>query len=240
MINDMRPKIAALLLFATLACSQKPEPPQAHVASAPAPVAHPRDRRGVVLFLGTSLSAGLGVGADRAFPALVQQKIDSAGYPFRVENAGLSGETSAGGLRRLDWSLQQPVDVLVLELGANDGLRGLPVAAMRANLDSIIVRTQRRYPDCDVLIAGMEAPPNLGAQYTTSFRQVFRDLADKHHAVLLPFLLSGVAGKAELNQEDGMHPNVAGHKIVAQNIWKKLQPLLQRRITAAQAPAATA
>ncbi len=198
-----------------------------------------RDPRGVILFLGTSLTAGYGVGADKAFPALIQQKLDSAGYPFRVENAGLSGETSAGGLRRLDWSLQQPIDVLVLELGGNDGLRGLSVVELRANLDSIMTRTRRRYPESDILLAGMEAPPNLGAAYTSEFRATYRELARKHHAVLIPFLLEGVGGKPELNQEDGIHPNVTGHAIVAQTVWRALQPMLQHRINAGKARAAT-
>lgn len=238
MMTDMQHKIAALILFAMLGCSgadqQQAAPP---IAAKPTPAVH--DKRPVVLFLGTSLSAGLGVGADRAFPALIQQKIDSAGLKFRVENAGLSGETSAGGLRRLDWSLQQPIDVLVLELGANDGLRGLSVSELHANLDSIITRTHHRFPDADVVIAGMEAPPNLGRKYTTSFHEAFTSLARKHHAALIPFLLEGVGGKPELNQDDGIHPNVRGHQIVAETVWKTLKPILQKRVRARSAQAAT-
>jgi acyl-CoA thioesterase-1 len=180
------------------------------------------------LFLGTSLTAGLGVGADNAFPALVQQKIDSAGLPFKVVNSGLSGETAAGGLRRLDWSLQQPIDVLVLELGANDGLRGLPVDQLNANLDSILARTRAKYPDVAIVIAGMQAPPNLGASYTSSFSKVYSDLADKYDAVLIPFLLEGVAADAAMNQEDGIHPSVAGHKRIAETVWQSLQPVLRQ------------
>jgi acyl-CoA thioesterase-1 len=191
-----------------------------------------------VLFLGTSLTAGYGVGAENAFPALIQQKLDSAGLPFRIVNAGLSGETSAGGLRRLDWSLQQPVEVLVLELGANDGLRGLSVQQLRANLDSIMARTRARYPDADIVIAGMEAPPNLGRQYTESFRKTYSDLADKYDAVLIPFLLDGVAANAALNQEDGIHPSRAGHARIAETVWQTLQPVLAKRVTS-PAPAAT-
>ncbi|HEX6558639.1 MAG TPA: arylesterase [Longimicrobiales bacterium] len=226
----MRPKIAALALFATLACSGTGEQPREQVQNAPPAAAPQRDQRRVILFLGTSLTAGFGVGIEHAFPTIIQQKIDRAKLPFRVENAGLSGETSAGGWRRLDWSLQQPVDVLVLELGANDGLRGLSVAQMRANLDSILTRTTTRYPDARLLIAGMEAPPNLGSQYTTSFHQTFSDLAREHHAVLIPFLLNGVAGSPELNQDDGIHPNVRGHRIVADTVWKYLQPALRQRV----------
>ena len=237
MIRDMRPKIAALILFATLGCSEKqPQPP---ATRAPADTAAKVvDNRAVVLFLGTSLTAGYGVGADHAFPALIQHMIDSTGLPFRVENAGLSGETSAGGLRRLDWSLQKPIEVLVLELGANDGLRGLSVDQMRANLDSIIMHTHARYPDADVLVAGMQAPPNLGPAYTTAFRKTFRDLARAHNAKLIPFLLEGVAGKPELNQEDGIHPNISGHAAVAQTVWRSLEPMLRARVSVVKGQAA--
>jgi len=190
-----------------------------------------RDTRRVVLFVGTSLTAGYGLGAEFAYPALIQQKIDSAGLPFRVVNAGVSGETSAGGLRRLDWYLQQPIDVLVLELGANDALRGLRPSEMKANLDSIINHTRDRYPDASIVIAGMEAPPNLGETYTSQFRAVFTDLARAHKAVLIPFLLDGVGGVAELNQEDGIHPTVEGQQIMAGTVWKTLGPVLTTRAT---------
>jgi acyl-CoA thioesterase I len=192
-----------------------------------APVAD-ADRRTIVV-LGTSLTAGYGVGEDVAYPALIQQKIDSAGLPFRVVNAGISGETSAGGLRRIDWTLQQPLDVLVLELGANDGLRGLDPDAMRGNLDQIIERTRSRYPNAAVVLLGMEAPPNLGSAYTARFRGVFTELAARHDAALLPFLLDGVAGDAALNIDDGIHPNVEGHRIIAARVWDVLEPVLRRR-----------
>lgn len=185
--------------------------------------------RGSVLFVGTSLTAGYGLGADQAYPALIQRSIDSAGLPFRVSNAGISGETSAGGLRRIEWALQQPVDVLVLELGANDGLRGLDVARMRSNLDSIIRLTRARYPDADVVIAGMEAPPNLGERYTRDFRETFRELARRHDAALVPFLLEGVAAVDSLNQDDRMHPTAAGQRVLAANVWQVLAPVLERR-----------
>jgi len=188
-----------------------------------------RDTRGVVLFLGTSLTAGFGVGAENAWPAIIQDSIDAAGLPYRVVNAGLSGESSAGGLRRLDWSLQEPIEALVLELGANDGLRGLPVADMRANLDSILTRTHRRYPEATLVIAGMQAPPNMGARYTRAFTATFRDLAEKHGAALVPFLLEGVGGRPDLNQEDGIHPTAPGHTILAANAWQVLGPRLQAR-----------
>jgi acyl-CoA thioesterase I len=182
-----------------------------------------------VLFVGTSLTAGYGVGDDVAWPAVIQEKIDAAGLPFRVSNAGISGETSAGGLRRIDWSLQQPLDVLVLELGANDGLRGLDPDAMRSNIDEIMRRTRSRYPDVAIVLIGMEAPPNLGDAYTSRFRRVFMELAREHDATLVPFFLDGVAGVRQLNIDDGIHPNAEGHRVLAENVWPVLQPVLQQR-----------
>lgn len=203
--------------------------PAADAAAPPAEAtATPRSPTGNVLFIGTSLTAGYGVGEERAFPAVIQEKIDSAGLPFHVVNAGVSGETSAGGLARLDWALRTPVDVLVLELGANDGLRGLPVDQMRANLDSILVRTRRAYPEAVLVLAGMEAPPNLGPDYTAEFRDAFRSLAEMRGAALIPFLLQDVAGIPELNQYDGIHPTAEGHRILADNVWSVLAPILVR------------
>ncbi|MGQ0813561.1 MAG: arylesterase [Gemmatimonadota bacterium] len=246
-MSDIRQKIAALLLCATLACANDdapaPAPAPATRDPQPAPAENPAPATATatanILFLGTSLTAGYGVGSDNAFPALIQDKLDSAQLDFRVVNAGLSGETSAGGLRRLEWSLQQPVHVLVLELGANDGLRGLPVEQLGANLDSIIVRTRRAYPDADVVIAGMEAPPNLGASYTSAFRATFARLAQKHDAVLIPFVLKGVAAQADLNQQDGIHPAARGHERIAETVWQALLPVLTERIRTKKAPAAT-
>lgn len=188
-----------------------------------------------MLFFGNSLTAGLGVLPEHAFPALIQQKIDSAGYSFRVRNAGVSGETSADGRRRIGWVLRGPVRVLVLELGANDALRGLPVDAMEANLQAIIDSTRAHYPDAAVVVAGMLAPPNLGADYGLRFRDAFRDLARRNDAALVPFLLQDVAGRPALNQADGMHPTAEGHRIVAQNVWRVLEPVL-RRVSAATSP----
>ncbi|HEX6309325.1 MAG TPA: arylesterase [Longimicrobiales bacterium] len=197
---------------------------------APAAATDPDGRR-VALFIGTSLTAGYGVGEEVAWPAIVQRMIDSAGLPYRVTNAGISGETSAGGLRRIDWSLQQPADVLVLELGANDALRGLDTRQLRANLDSIITRARDVYPGIAVVLAGMEAPPNLGAQYTRAFRDVFTGLARRHDAALVPFLLDGVAADASLNIDDGIHPNAAGHRVIARTVWRTLEPVLRERMT---------
>ena len=185
------------------------------------------DARPVVLFFGTSLTAGLGLDPEEAYPALIQRRIDSAGLGYRVVNGGVSGETSAAGLRRIDWLLQEPVAVLVLELGANDALRGQNVAAARANLQAIIDRTRARYPAVRVVVAGMEAPPNLGGRYTREFRDLFVTLARDNRAVLIPFLLEGVGGVPELNQPDGIHPNPEGARVVADNVWRMLAPVLR-------------
>ena len=182
----------------------------------------------VVLFLGNSLTAGYGLTAEEAYPALIQRKIDEAGYPFRVVNAGVSGETSAGGLRRIDWLLRQPVAVLVLALGANDALRGHDLESTRANLQAIIDRTRATYPDAAIVIAGMQAPPNLGADYTERFRRMFVELAEANDAALIPFLLEGVAAVPELNQQDGIHPTAEGQRILAENVWRTLEPVLRR------------
>ncbi len=201
-------------------------PTAADIGVRDAATADTRNDRAAVLFLGTSLTAGYGVGANAAYPALIQQRIDSVGLSYRVVNAGLSGETSAGGLERLEWSLQDSIAVLVLELGANDGLRGLPVEQLRSNLDEILRRTRERYPDVRIVIAGMEAPPNLGPRYTREFRDVFPTLARRYDAELIPFLLEDVATHAELNQEDGIHPNEDGHALIAARVWQALEPVL--------------
>lgn len=188
-----------------------------------------RPARPVVLVLGNSLAAGYGVGPDAAFPALLQARIDSAGYDYEVVNAGVSGETTAGGLRRIDWLLQQPVAVLVLELGGNDALRGHDPDGTRENLQRIIDRTRARHPDADIVIAGMLAPPNLGPRYTGRFGAIYPELAEENDAALVPFLLDGVAADPALNQPDGIHPTAAGQRIVAENVWRVLEPILRGR-----------
>jgi acyl-CoA thioesterase I len=185
-----------------------------------------------VVFIGTSLTAGYGLGDEYAYPARIQERIDDAGLPFRVVNAGLSGETSAGGLRRVDWVLQQPVDVLVVELGANDGLRGQPPEALRANLDALLTRARTKYPDVALVMLGMEAPPNLGDDYTSRFRAVYRELAARYDAALVPFLLDGVAAEPSLNLADGVHPNERGHRAIAATVWPVLETVLRRRAAA--------
>ena len=178
-----------------------------------------------IVVLGDSLSAGYGLLESQAFPALLQTKLDAEGYRWEVVNAGISGDTTAAGLQRLDWALNQgDVRILVLGLGANDGLRGLPVSEMKKNLAAIIERSRER--GVTVLLAGMEAPPNFGPEYVVSFRQVYRDLAREHKVTLLPFLLDKVAGVAALNQGDGIHPNAEGTAIVADNVWNVLKPIV--------------
>lgn len=180
-----------------------------------------------ILFLGTSLTAGYGLAPEQAYPARIQEKLDSAGFRYHVVNAGVSGETSAGGLRRIDWLLGRPIRVLVLELGANDALRGQDLGQTRRNLQAIIARTRRSQPDARIVIAGMEAPPNLGEDYTREFRNLFVELARANGAALIPFLLEGVAAVPELNQTDGIHPTARGQRILADNVWRMLEPLLQ-------------
>ncbi|GAB3542758.1 arylesterase [Spirosoma fluminis] len=186
-------------------------------------------KKQLVLFYGNSLTAGYGVEPSQAFPALVGQKIDSAGLNYQVVNAGLSGETTAGGKSRISWVMRQPVAVFVLELGGNDGLRGLPLKATRENLQAIMDTVRLKSPEATIVLAGMQIPPNLGTTYTKEFRELFKELADKNKAVLIPFLLEGVGGIPKLNQPDGIHPTPAGHKIVANTVWNVLKPVLQQR-----------
>jgi acyl-CoA thioesterase-1 len=188
---------------------------------------HASDSAKRIVVLGDSIAAGYGVDPDEAYPAILQRKIDDAKLPYTVANAGLSGDTTAGGLRRIDWILKQPLDILIIELGGNDGLRGLPVSETRANLQAIIDRTRAKYPKAKILIAGMKMPANMGADYAADFEKTFADIAKKNKTAFVPFVLENVGGKAELNQLDRIHPTPAGHEIVAQNIWPILKPLLQ-------------
>jgi acyl-CoA thioesterase-1 len=190
------------------------------------PVVTPAER-GTVLFLGTSLTAGLGLDPDSAFPQQIQRKIDAARLPYQTVNAGVSGETSAGLLRRLDWILQHPAQVIVVETGANDGLRGQPVAGTRAAIGQVLDRIRRDRPEARVALVQMEAPTNLGKEYTSAFRAMFPALAKEHGVTLLPFLLDSVAGFPRLNQADGIHPNNEGERIVTENVWRGLEPLLK-------------
>jgi len=223
--------VAATLVLAT--CSQPDEPrPDAAPVTAPAPdratpaAAEAAGGRPRIVFLGDSLTAGLGLVKEQAVPALIQAHLDREGYQYEVVNAGVSGDTSAGGLSRLDWSLDGNVYALVIELGANDGLRGLPVANMKQNLADIITRAKDR--GITVVLTGMEAPPNYGNAYTSEFRQAYRDLAKQYDVIFMPFYLDGVAGDARLNQGDGIHPNPEGSRIVERNVWRVLEPILHK------------
>ena len=180
-----------------------------------------------VLFLGDSITAGYGVDPSEAYPAIIQGKIEANGWPFKVINAGQSGDTSAGGLSRLDWLLKNRIDILVLELGANDGLRGVPIETTRKNLQGIIDLVRKRYPQVKIIIAGMKLPPNWGGDYSRRFESMFVDLAKKNKTALVPFVLEGVGGVRKLNQSDVIHPTPEGHKLVAANVWKVLQPIMK-------------
>jgi acyl-CoA thioesterase I len=188
-------------------------------------VAAPSQR--IVLFLGDSITAGYGLELSQAYPALIQQRINQEGLNFKVINAGQSGDTSAGGLARMDWLLKNKIDVLVLELGGNDGLRGLPVEVIRKNLQAIIDRARKQYPQIKIIIAGMKMPPNMGGQYSREFEAMFAALAKKNNAALIPFILEGVGGVRQMNLPDGIHPTAGGHEIVAKNVWTVLAPLLR-------------
>ena len=180
-----------------------------------------------ILFLGDSITAGYGLEPGDAYPALIQARIDAKRWNFKAINAGQSGDTTAGGLNRLNWLLKNRVDVLVLELGGNDGLRGLPAETTRKNLQSIIDGTKKKYPDAKILLAGMKVPPNMGADYAKQFNAIFPALAKKNQAALIPFILEGVAGIPQLNLADGIHPTAKGQAIVANNVWKVLEPVLK-------------
>jgi acyl-CoA thioesterase I len=224
MIRTPRHLRAVLAVLALTACSRGNEAPRpAEDASAPLAAARP-----LILCVGTSLTAGLGLpDPDLAYPALLQEKVTAAGYPHEVRNAGVSGETSAGALSRLDWLLRQPVSVFILETGANDALRGQAPASTRANVDAILKQVTGLSPRPRVLLLGMEAPPNMGLVYAAQFRSLFPDLAEAHGVALVPFFLEGVAGIPALNQPDGLHPTPEGQKKMAETIWKGLEPLLK-------------
>src|SRR6185436_1452307 len=196
---------------------------EAPAASRQSPVA-----RKTVLIVGTSLTAGLGLDPEEAYPALLQRKADSLGLHVEIVNAGLSGETSAGALRRMDWLLKGSADVVIIETGANDGLRGLDVDSTRANLRSIVGKVKAARPAARILLAQMEAPPNLGAKYTAAFSAMYQNVARDEGVSVMPFLLRGVAGVTGLNQPDGIHPNERGEQIVANNVWETLGPLLEQ------------
>ncbi|HYE31098.1 MAG TPA: arylesterase [Methylomirabilota bacterium] len=190
-----------------------------------------------ILVIGDSIAAGYGLDPSEAFPALLQEKIEQSGLKWKVQNAGVSGDTSAGGVGRIDWLLKNPVDILVLELGGNDGLRGVDPESTKKNLQEIITRTKGKYPQAKIVIAGMQMPANMGAEYTRRFAAIYGELAKENKAALVPFLLEGVGGIARLNQPDRIHPTAEGHRIIAENVWKTLKPLLAAPSPSSQASA---
>jgi acyl-CoA thioesterase I len=210
------------LIAALLGCEKPRAEAPARASLEDADSGHP-----TVLFLGTSLTAGLGLEPDQAYPALIQQKIDSAGLDYRVINAGVSGETSAGALRRTDWLFREPVSVLVVETGANDGLRGLPPDSLQANIQAIFDRARQLRPSPRLVLLGMRLPPNYGREYAERFQRVYQDLARRNGAALVPFLLEGVGGIPSLNQPDGIHPNPEGQRRLAGTVWRVLEPVLR-------------
>lgn len=179
-----------------------------------------------ILFFGNSLTAGMGLEPEKAFPGIIQKKIDSLELQYKVVNAGLSGETTASGENRIDWLMNQQVDIFVLELGANDGLRGIPLSETKENLQAIMDAVRSKNPNIKIVLAGMQIPPNMGQEYTSEFRQIFPTLAEENNTYLIPFLLENVAGIPALNQADGIHPTEEGQRLVAQNVWMILRPLL--------------
>jgi acyl-CoA thioesterase-1 len=219
-----------MLALSIVACGSEPAPASAPGTAPRAPEAPKAPKAASssprIVFLGDSLTAGLGLAADRSYPSLIGKKLKERGLDYDVVNAGVSGDTSAGGGRRLDWSLEGDVRVLVVALGANDGLRGLPTSEMKKNLAAVLDRAKAR--GIPVILAGMEAPPNYGADYTRDFRNVYTDLAKEYDVRFIPFLLQGVAGEAALNQADGIHPNVRGAEMVADLVWAELEPALRR------------
>jgi acyl-CoA thioesterase-1 len=194
----------------------------------PLQYAYAQEGKQNILFFGDSITAGYGIDENQAFPALIQQKIDSLGWNYSVQNGGLSGETSAGGLRRVDWMLQKKVDVFVLELGGNDGLRGLDLQSTRKNLQEIIEKVRAKYPEAVIILAGMKVPPNLGTNYTQEFKALYPALAEDEDVALISFLLEGVGGKASMMQADGIHPTPEGHARIAKTVWDTLEPILAR------------
>lgn len=232
----VRSVVPVLLVCASCAQPEAPRTmqvaetaPSAQVERAPSTTA-PR-----IVFLGDSLTAGYGLPKEASVPSLIQKRLRDDGLPYEVVNAGVSGDTSAGGLSRLDWSLEGNVQILIVELGANDGLRGLPVAGMKQNLTEIITRARAR--GISVVLTGMEAPPNFGPAYTSEFRDVYRQLAREHEVTFVPFYLEGVAGIPSLNIADGIHPNAQGSRIVAKTVWSALEPLLVTRAADRKSPA---
>ncbi len=228
-------KYLILFLFLLWSCQNNTSPSAGNAPSgnevkttASPSTSSDQTKKKTILFFGNSLTAGLGVDPSEAFVGVIRERIDSLGLPYTVVDSGVSGETTSGGLNRIDWILDQyRFDIFVLELGANDALRGIDPAIPLKNLQAIIDRVRAKYPDAEIVLAGMEAPPNMGQEYTSAFRQIYPSLAKANDTALIPFLLEGVGGVPELNQSDGIHPTREGHRMVADVVWKVLKDLLQ-------------
>lgn len=220
-----------LIVFIWVACqspTERTSEDQSALASETEPATVEETNEPVILFFGNSLTAGYGLDPSEAFSSVIERKLDSLGLTYQVVNAGLSGETTASGNTRLDWVLErQPVDVFVLELGANDGLRGISPEETRSNLNAMIDKVQETYPQAQIVLSGMMVPPNMGPEYSDEFQKIFPEVAENQEIALIPFLLEDVAGEPELNLPDGIHPTAEGHQIVAENVWKVLYPLLK-------------
>lgn len=227
-MRNLHPAFLLLVLALFLSCGEQQKEKKKSAEEEKTEEKDDESNAKTILFFGDSLTAGMGLDPNEAFPAVIQEKLDSLGLDYEIINAGLSGETTASGKNRVDWVLNQEVDIFVLELGANDGLRGIPLEETEKNLQEIIDIVHEKYPDTRIILAGMEIPPNMGPDYTTEFRNIFPKLAKKNKVELIPFLLEDVAGKPELNQADGIHPTGEGHKIVAENVWEVLQPMLEK------------
>lgn len=215
--------IFSILFFVSCSDRKQTDSPPAETSVESAPETKAKKEEKVILFFGNSLTAGYGVELSEAFPGLIQKKLDSLDLSYRVVNAGVSGETTSSGNSRIDWVLRQPVDVFVLELGGNDGLRGIPLAETRKNLQSILDKVRAKYPDVKIILGGMQVPPNMGDSYARGFRSLYPELAQKNNVALIPFLLEGVGGERKLNLPDGIHPTPEGHRIVAENVWEVLR-----------------
>jgi acyl-CoA thioesterase-1 len=218
---------ATFLACLVAGCSRDQPPRQADAAIDSVAPAASSGMQPTIVFLGTSITAGLGLDPEQAYPAVIQRMLDSAGYRYQVINAGVSGETSAGALSRIDWILRQSPAVLLIETGANDGLRGQSPDAVRDNIQAIIDRARERSPGTRILLAGMQALPNLGRDYARRFTAIYPELAEKNQVALVPFILEGVGGVDSLNQADGIHPTPSGQKVVAANVWEVLEPVVR-------------
>lgn len=227
-MRNLHPAFLLLVLAFFLSCGDQKKEEEKSAEKEKTEEKDEQSNSKTILFFGDSLTAGMGLDPNDAFPAVIQEKLDSLGLNYEIINAGLSGETTASGKNRVDWVLNQEVDIFVLELGANDGLRGIPLEETEKNLQQIIDIVQEKYPNTRIILAGMEIPPNMGPEYTAEFRSIFPKLAKKNEVELIPFLLEGVAGYPDLNQADGIHPTAEGHQIVAENVWEVLEPMVEK------------